>query len=382
MASRVFAGSAQQHREAERQPAEHCAASRCEPAVRPLTSGSDGRGRAVRTNPGATRTHAHRSERGLSMRLSPDENGQMAGACFNVATREAVASAVSGRSPRAPGLPGATGPAGPKGDTGDKGAKGDLAGRLFERWLCTPGWGLCAGTPKEITASSDAAAPYFLTMNVPAGSYVVTAEVVIVANSPGDPSDWRVQCTARTVGTAPGTGWAGAAATVGDLDGDVNETTLSIPFGMTTAASIDVGIRCFRAAGSGATGVGPNPKVVYAEVAAAEVRSHRGASSPSQPKRSRALMLLGPSGRGAVCRPGCPPRPLLLSLPCLAAFGRADERIRNRSTFSRTGWAGLCSRASWCTRLMTGCPGRPCAQKATLSSSVSPQTRDGSRCTY
>jgi hypothetical protein len=180
------------------------------------------------------------------------------------------------RGPRgfqgARGLPGATGPAGPKGDTGD------LAGRLFERWLCTPGWGLCAGAPKEITASSDASAPYFLTMTVPAGSYVVTAEVVIVANSPdpgGNHSDWRVQCTARTVGTAPGTGWAGAAAaTVGDLVGDVNETTLSIPFGMTTAASLDVGIRCFRAAGSGATGVGPNPKVVYAEVAAAEVGSH------------------------------------------------------------------------------------------------------------
>jgi hypothetical protein len=174
----------------------------------------------------------------------------------------------------APGTSGAAGPPGPAGQPGAKGEKGDLAGGMIERWFCTPDWGACTGAPKEITASESASAPYFLTMNAPAGSYVVTADVVIVANSSdpvGNPADWRVQCSARTVGP----GWVGhAAATVGDLVGDVNETTLSITFGMTTAGPVDLGIRCFRAAGSGAAGAGPNPKVVYAELAAAEVGSH------------------------------------------------------------------------------------------------------------
>jgi hypothetical protein len=176
------------------------------------------------------------------------------------------------------GVAGATGPQGPAGsqgplgEKGDKGEKGDLAGRLFERYFCTPGWGVCAGTPKEITASSGGAASYFLTLDLPAGSYAVTGEVVVVANSPdpgGNPSDWRVQCVTRTIGP----GYAGAAAaTVGDLVGSVNETTLTMPFGM-TAGGGEIGIRCFRTAGSGATGVGPNPTVVYALINATEVGS-------------------------------------------------------------------------------------------------------------
>jgi hypothetical protein len=172
----------------------------------------------------------------------------------------------------AAGPQGPTGPQGAQGEKGDKGDKGDLAGRLFERYFCTPGWGVCAGTPKEITASSGGAASYFLTLNLPAGSYAVTGEVVVVANSPdpgGNPSDWRVQCVTRTIGP----GYAGvAAATVGDLVGSVNETTLTMPFGMTTAGG-EIGIRCFRTAGSGATGVGPNPTVVYALINAIEVGS-------------------------------------------------------------------------------------------------------------
>jgi hypothetical protein len=176
------------------------------------------------------------------------------------------------------GMAGAAGPQGPagtqgpQGDKGDKGDKGDLAGRLFERYFCTPGWGVCAGTPKEITASSGAAASYFLTLNLPAGSYAVTGEVVVAANSPdpgGNPSDWRVQCVTRMIG--PGYGGV-AAATVGDLVGSTNETTLTMPFGMTTAGG-EIGIRCFRTAGSGATGVGPNPTVVYALINATEVGS-------------------------------------------------------------------------------------------------------------
>ena len=143
---------------------------------------------------------------------------------------------------------------------------------MFERYFCTPAWGVCAGTPKEITASSGAAASYFLTLDLPAGSYAVTGAVVVVANSPdpgGNPSDWRVQCVTRMIGPVSG---GFAAATVGDLVGSVNETTLTMPFGMTTEGG-EIGIRCFRTAGSGATGVGPNPTVVYALINATEVGS-------------------------------------------------------------------------------------------------------------
>jgi len=180
----------------------------------------------------------------------------------------------------AAGPQGSAGPQGPQGEKGDKGDKGDLAGRLLERYFCTPGWGdVCAGPAKEITASSGPAASYFLTLDLPAGSYAVKSEVVVVANSPdpgGNPSDWRVQCVTKTIGP----GYAGgAAATVGDLVGSVNETTLTMPFGMTTAGG-EIGIRCFRTAGSGATGVGPNPMVVYALINAIEVGSFTTSEQP------------------------------------------------------------------------------------------------------
>lgn len=181
------------------------------------------------------------------------------------------------RGPRgftgAAGLRGVTGPQGPAGAKGDK---GDLAAPLFERYFCTSGFGICAGTPKEITGSDAASASYFLTRSVPAGSYMVTAQVGVVAHSSdpvANPSDWRVMCMAREV-QQPSPAWAGlAAATVGDLAGGVNETTLTLVFGMTRNAAEDIGVKCWRTAGSGATGVGPNPQVVNAVIDAVEVGS-------------------------------------------------------------------------------------------------------------
>jgi hypothetical protein len=174
----------------------------------------------------------------------------------------------------AAGLPGPAGPAGPKGD------KGDLAAAaLSERYLCSPefigAYVFCNGTTKEITASTrETATTHFLTASLPAGTYFVAADVVVVANSPDpvmNPSDWRVVCEARTV-TTPGT-VSDAAATVGDLTGDVNETTLSIHFGVIATQPRDIGIRCWRAAGSGASGVGPNPRITFATIDALEVGS-------------------------------------------------------------------------------------------------------------
>jgi hypothetical protein len=181
------------------------------------------------------------------------------------------------------GLPGPTGPAGPKGDKGDK---GDLAAAdLFESYFCSPQfigpYVFCNGTTKEITASTRETAPHFLTASLPAGTYGVTANVVVVANSPdplANPSDWRVVCEARTV-TTPGT-VSDAAATVGDRAGDVRETTLSIYFGVIASEPRDIGIRCWRAAGSGASGVGPNPRVTYASIDALEVGSFTSSEKP------------------------------------------------------------------------------------------------------
>jgi hypothetical protein len=173
----------------------------------------------------------------------------------------------------ATGAQGPSGPTGPAGAPGAKGDKGDLAAHLFERYFCTPGFGVCLNTtPAEITTSDPAAASYFLRLSLPAGSYMVTAEVGVVAHSPNpdvNPSDWRVQCVARMV--APPSYGGYASATVGDLTGGVNETTVTATFGTPAAAAGDIGIRCWRTAGSGATGVGPNPQVVYAVLDAVEV---------------------------------------------------------------------------------------------------------------
>jgi hypothetical protein len=156
---------------------------------------------------------------------------------------------------------------------------------LFESYFCSSEfigpYVFCNGTTKEITASTRETAPHFLTASLPAGTYGVTADVVVVANSPDpatNPSDWRVVCEARTV-TTPGT-FSDAAATVGDLTGDVNETTLSIYFGVTAPEPRDIGIRCWRAAGSGASGVGPNPRVTYASIDALEVGSFTSSEKP------------------------------------------------------------------------------------------------------
>jgi hypothetical protein len=155
-----------------------------------------------------------------------------------------------------------------------EGEKGDLAARLFERYFCTPGWGICSGTPREITTTTPQTAPYFLTLSLPAGKYAVTAEVVVVAHSEdpeSNPSDWRIACVARAVTTA---GWAGqAAATVGDLTGNTNEATLSITGGLIAAAPDDIGIRCWRTGESGSLGTGPNPRIMYGVIDAVEVGS-------------------------------------------------------------------------------------------------------------
>jgi hypothetical protein len=181
----------------------------------------------------------------------------------------------------AQGAPGAQGPQGPQGiqgSAGPQGLKGDPgSGELIERTFCTPAWGFCSGTAKEVTSSSPANAPFFMTMELPAGAYQITAEVVVVANSPdpvANPSDWRVRCDAKVPGVPVVVGVAGsAAATLGDLTGNANEATLPIVFGVTSSAPTTVGLRCSRAAGSGATGVGPNPVVTFAVVHALKVGS-------------------------------------------------------------------------------------------------------------
>jgi hypothetical protein len=174
----------------------------------------------------------------------------------------------------AAGAHGLQGPPGAKGDPGHKGDPGPK-GALFERYFCTPAWGICSGSPKEITASARSDAAYFLRVGIPAGSYLVTAQVVVVANSPdpvGNPSDWRVECVAKA--TPSGPSWGGsAAATVGDLTGDGNEATLTLVFGGTFTATNELGVKCWRAGGSGAAGGGPNPTITYASIDAAEVGS-------------------------------------------------------------------------------------------------------------
>jgi hypothetical protein len=175
------------------------------------------------------------------------------------------------------GPQGSQGPQGVQGPPGPQGVKGDAgSGELLERTFCTPAWGPCSGTVKEVTSSTPANAPFFMTMDLPAGAYQITAEVVVVADSadPANPSDWRVRCDGKVPGAPVVVGIVGtAAATLGDLVGRTNEATLPIVFGVSSSAPTTVGLRCSRAAGSGAAGPGPNPVVTYAVVHALKVGS-------------------------------------------------------------------------------------------------------------
>jgi len=109
-------------------------------------------------------------------------------------------------------------------------------------------------------------------MDLPPGSFVVSAEVTVTADDSVDPPDWRVSCEIRTPLTGPGFA-GGATATVGDANGDSSETTLPIAFGTNLPSGGTAGIRCWRGAGTGAAGVGANPSVTYVDMTAIRVGS-------------------------------------------------------------------------------------------------------------
>jgi hypothetical protein len=71
-------------------------------------------------------------------------------------------------------------------------------------------------------------------------------------------------------GSANWPGYAGEQARQwGAYGGDASETTLSIVFAGNLPNGGPLGLKCRRAAGSGAAGTGSsNPKVVYVEVSA------------------------------------------------------------------------------------------------------------------
>jgi hypothetical protein len=187
-------------------------------------------------------------------------------------SKKAVAALRGNRGPRGfqgvQGDPGVAGPTGPKGDKGDKGDVGPS--NAYEAIFCSavgcPG---ATGDAYEITASTLASAPFFKTLvNLPAGDYVVSGQVTIVAATS---SDWRVDCGLRVPLSGPG--WAGgASATVGDAGGDESETSLPILFGArVTADGTTLGLNCSRSSGSGAVGTGGNPLVTYADFIATKV---------------------------------------------------------------------------------------------------------------
>jgi hypothetical protein len=154
--------------------------------------------------------------------------------------------------PGVQGLPGSMGPQGPKGDKGDPGPVD-----VFERWFCTSGFGAgCSSSPSAITATSSTGASYFLTMDVPAGSYVVMAEVIVSAPAS---SAWDVRCQARTT-NSPGFGGE-SKVTVGD-----STDTLTVVFGAPNQQATQMGLKCWTDGGTGSV-----PSVVYGEVIALKV---------------------------------------------------------------------------------------------------------------
>jgi hypothetical protein len=174
------------------------------------------------------------------------------------------------------GPQGVTGPQGATGPQGQKGDKGDTGpSNAYEAFFCSaqgcPGSG--AGAAQVIDSPTLATAPFFATLaNLPAGDYVVSGQVTIVAAAN---SDWRVVCQLRVPLSGPG--WAGGAtATVGDDLGDESEASLPIVFGARVASDgTTIGLNCARSAGSGALGMGGNPLVTYADFIATKVGSLR-----------------------------------------------------------------------------------------------------------
>jgi hypothetical protein len=170
------------------------------------------------------------------------------------------------------GPQGAGGPQGPQGQKGDKGDTGPS--NAYEAVFCSTLF--CGGSTNaayEITSSTLATAAFFATLsNLPAGDYVVSGQVTIVAAAG---SDWRVDCQLRVPLTGPG--WAGGAtATVGDDFGDQSQVSLPILFGARVASDgTTMGLNCSRSAGSGALGTGGNPLVSYADFIATKVGSLR-----------------------------------------------------------------------------------------------------------
>jgi hypothetical protein len=194
-------------------------------------------------------------------------------------SRKAVASLRGLRGARGPqgltGLQGQQGSQGPKGDAGPPGPKGDKgdpgAAAGFETGYCASGaFPGCTAAPVTVDQSTNTAAPFFLTMSLPPGSFIVTVEVTVVASNDTTPPDWHVGCEARTPLSGPGFA-GGGSATVGDLSGDSSEVTIPIVFGTKLAGGGTAGVRCWRSAGNGATGTGADPTVTYADMTAVQV---------------------------------------------------------------------------------------------------------------
>jgi len=147
------------------------------------------------------------------------------------------------------GPAGATGPSGLKGDKGDKGDRGpsDAYEAVF-----TAGHVISEGALGDATA--------FVTLsNLPAGDYLVTGEVTIVAQAS---SDWRVQCQLGVSGSS-----GDATARIGDAAGDAKEASLPIVFGASAVAdNSTMGLKCAHPSGTGA-----NPSVTYADFVATRV---------------------------------------------------------------------------------------------------------------
>jgi hypothetical protein len=188
-------------------------------------------------------------------------------------SRRAVAALRGARGPRRPiGAQGPTGAPGPQGIQGPKGDKGDTGpSNGFEEFYCaTAAFDYCTLAPVTIDKSTRLDAPFFVTMNLPARSFVVSAQVTVAADDNVDPPDWRVSCEIRTPLNGPGFA-GGATATVGDANGDSSETTLPIFFGTNLPNDGPAGLRCWRGTGSGAAGAGANPSVIYVDMTAVQV---------------------------------------------------------------------------------------------------------------
>jgi hypothetical protein len=188
---------------------------------------------------------------------------------------KAIAALRGARGPRgATGAQGPTGAQGLQGIQGPKGDKGDTGpSNAFEAGLCASvAYPTCTDNAVTIDKSTVLDAPFFLTLNLPAGSFIISAEVTIAAHDDVNPPDWRVSCDVRTPLSGPGFAGAGSA-TVGDTNGDASEATIPIVFGTKLPSGGAAGIRCWRAAGSGAAGAGANPSVTYVDMTAIQVGS-------------------------------------------------------------------------------------------------------------